>query len=363
MNNTRFGFLSSAIAIGTMVSQIPGGMFSDRFGVRKVMSWGFLTIGTFFFLFSLSNVFLFSAVLLFVLGLGTGCIQVSGVKAIIDWFPSRGRATAMGIKQTGINVGGMLSSILFSFLIYKYSWRFLVECVSSVAFIFGFFFFFLYRDSLSTENGSSYRKFHFRDTLIFLKDINFITITLSGSFLIIAQFSFLTYVILYLNQFLQYSMELSGTILALSFGTGALARVGWSIVSDYFLGKRESILILIGGMGAFVIILLGFTTPSTPLWFIYFLSISFGITGMGWNAVWFTVVGEFSMKESSGLGIGLSYFIASFGIILGPLFFGFLTDISNSFLLSWFFTAFCMVISSLLILWKNRTFRLASLTS
>jgi MFS family permease len=158
-------------------------------------------------------------------------------------------------------------------------------------------------------------------------------------------------------------MELSGTILALSFGTGALARVGWSIVSDYFLGKRESILILIGGMGAFVIILLGFTTPSTPLWFIYFLSISFGITGMGWNAVWFTVVGEFSMKESSGLGIGLSYFIASFGIILGPLFFGFLTDISNSFLLSWFFTAFCMVISSLLILWKNRTFRLASLTS
>src|SRR4030067_852301 len=148
-----------------------------------MMSLGFLLMGTFFFIFSFSGSFLLASCLLLLMGIGVGCSQVSAAKAVMDWFPFKGRATAMGVKQTGINVGGVLSSSLVPFLI-----------------------------------------------------------TLSGVFLMAVQFSFSAYAVLYLNQTLHYSIEQAGVFLALSFGTGAFARVGWSLGSDYFFRNRESVL-------------------------------------------------------------------------------------------------------------------------
>jgi ACS family hexuronate transporter-like MFS transporter len=356
LSNSELGFLNSAIAIGTTVFQIPGGLYCDRYGVRKMMSLGFLLIATFFFIFSFSGSFLLASGFLFLMGLGVGGCQVSAAKAVMDWFPFKGRATAMGVKQTGINVGGILASSLFPFLISLYPWPLVIRGSSLVALAFVFFFYFFYRDSPRAQTSFS-GEVHFKDILSYLRNLDFFLITLSGVLLMAVQFSFLTYFVLYLNQTLHYSIERSGLFLALSFGTGAFARVGWSLGSDYFLRKRESVLVLIGGLGASVVVVLSLITRSSPPWLIYFLSALFGVTGMGWNAIWITLVGERSLKESVGFGIGVSFFIASFGIMLGPPFFGFLVDLFDSFLWSWLFLAFCMILVSLLtswIMWKGR---------
>jgi len=94
---------------------------------------------------------------------------------------------------------------------------------------------------------------------------------------------------------------------------------GWSLGSDYLFNNRKIISIIIGIIGAAVAILLSFSTPSTPLWMISRLSIFFGLTGMGWNAVWLTLVGEisFKVKGSAGLGLGLFRFIICVGGVLG----------------------------------------------
>jgi len=356
LSNTELGFLNSAIAIGTTVFQMPAGLYCDRYGVRKMMSLGFLLMGTFFFIFSFSGSFLLASGLLLLMGIGVGCSQVSAAKAVMDWFPFKGRATAMGVKQTGINVGGVLSSSLFPFLISLYAWSLVTRWISLVAFAFVFLFYFFYRDSPHAQTRFS-SKVHFKDILAYLKNLDFLLITLSGVFLMAVQFSFSAYAVLYLNQTLHYSIEQAGVFLALSFGTGAFARVGWSLGSDYFFRNRESVLILIGGLGALVIVVFTLITPSSPTWLIYFLSALFGVTGMGWNAIWITLVGERSLKESAGFGIGFSFFIATFGIILGPPFFGFLADLLDSFLWSWLFLAFCMVMTSLLTLWATHKAR------
>ncbi len=350
LSNTELGFLNSAIAIGSTFIQIPGGLCCDRYGVRKMMSSAFLLIGTFFFFFSFSGSFLLASGFLFLMGLGVGGGQVSAAKAVMDWFPFKGRATAMGVKQTGINVGGILSASLFPFLISLYLWPHVIRWISLVAFAFGFLFYFFYRDSPHAQASFS-GEVHFKDILSYLRNLDFLLITLSGVLLMAVQFAFSTYFVLYLNQTLHYSIERSGLFLALSFGTGAFARVGWSLGSDYFLRNRESVLVLIGGLGASVVVVLSLITLSSPPWLIYFLSALFGVTGMGWNAIWMTLVGERSLKESAGFGIGVSFFIASFGIMLGPPFFGFLVDLFDSFLWSWLFLAFCMIVVSLLTLW------------
>ncbi len=106
------------------------------------MSSGLLLIATFFFVFSFSGSFLFASGFLFLMGLGVGGCQVSAAKAVMDWFPFKGRATAMGVKQTGVNVGGILSSSLLPFLIILYPWPLVIRWVSLVAFAFVFLFYF-----------------------------------------------------------------------------------------------------------------------------------------------------------------------------------------------------------------------------
>jgi len=350
LNNAELGLLNSAIGIGSTFIQIPGGLCCDRYGARKTMSYGLLLIAAFFFVFSFSGSFLFASGFLFLMGLGVGGCQVSAAKAVMDWFPFKGRATAMGVKQTGVNVGGILSSSLFPFLIILYPWPLIIRWVSLVAFAFVFVFYFFYRDSPHAQINFS-GEVRFKDVLSTLRNLDFLLITLSGVLLMAVQFSFAAYFVLYLNQALDYSIERSGFFLALSFGTGAFARVGWSLGSDYFLRNRESVLMLIGGLGASVVVVLSLITRSSPTWLIYFLSALFGLTGMGWNAIWITLAGEQSLKESAGFGIGVSFFIASFGIMLGPPFFGFLVDLSGSFSWAWLFLAFCMIVVSLLTLW------------
>jgi len=122
LNNTEFGILCGAIGVGTTAAQIPGGMWCDRLGVRKVMTLAFVLMTICSFTFSLSGSFAFSCFVLLFLGIAVGCSQIAAAKAIIDWFPFTGRATAMGIKQTGVNAGGIAGSLALPFLLGLYDW-------------------------------------------------------------------------------------------------------------------------------------------------------------------------------------------------------------------------------------------------
>lgn len=350
LTNTNFGLLFSAIYTGSMAIQIPAGIWCDRFGVRKVMSWGLLLIGGSMVTFSVNRSIILLYGLLLCLGIGVGCSQVSAAISVIDWFPFRGRATAMGIKQTGINIGGILASLLLPYMIVRYPWRFVMEWVGLGTIVFAFLFYFLYKDPADLGPIREKRKFHIKGIWMLLKVKAFLLVTLSGIFLMIVQFSFSSYLVLYLNKTLKYTLNLSGIILALSFGIGAFARIGWSIASDYISKNRRTILVIIGVAGALVNVLFGLTSPSSPPWVIYLLSISFGLTGMGWNAVFLTLIGELSLRETVGLGVGVSFFLANLGVVLGPPLFGLLVDLSNSFIWSWLFLGFCMLVASFLIL-------------
>jgi len=359
LNNTEFGILCGAIGVGTTVVQIPGGLWCDRLGIRIVLTLAFILITICSFTFSLSGTFAFAGFILLFLGIAVGCSQIAAAKAIIDWFPFSGRATAMGIKQTGGNAGGVAGgvagSLALPFLLGLYDWRLLFKSMSALALMFALFFCFFYRDAGKMSNDLSDRPLWLREALLSLKQTQFLLVTMAGVFLIGAQFSFSSYLVLYLNQSLHYSLEISGIILALSFAVGAIARVGWGLSSDYIFKSRKTTLVFIVAFGAGAFFALGLLTPSTPVWLLYLFSIYLGITVMGWIGIWMILVGELSQGKATGLGMGLSFFFANLGMLLGPPFFGFLTDFFHSFFLSWVFLALCMTIASFLLLYSERT--------
>lgn len=349
MTNAQFGFLFSAVAFGSVVFQAFSGVGCDRFGVRKVMTSGLLIVGASVSCFSFSRSFLLSSMLLLITGLGMGWSQVAGTKGVIDWFPPKGRGTAMGLKQTGLSSGGILASVLLPILLITHLWRSSLGVIGLISFGFGLLFFLLYRDS-ETKEFHVDQRMHLRDALKLLRRMDFMIIILVGILFMAAQASFSTYLVLYLNQKLHHSMELSGSFLALAFATGALGRVAWGVAGDYLFGSRKAVLVAIGGLGAAVGIMLSLTHPASSRWLIYSLAISFGLTGMGWTAVWLTLIGEILNKETMGLGIGIAYCVSNLAILAAPPLFGLLIDLFNSYACSWIFLSSCLGVGAFLML-------------
>ncbi|OPY73700.1 MAG: Hexuronate transporter [Syntrophorhabdus sp. PtaU1.Bin058] len=357
LSNTQFGILCGAIGVGTTLAQIPAGIWCDRLGVRSVMTVAFIFIAILTFVFSLGSGFAIPALVLLGIGLAVGCSQIAAAKAVIDWFPYAGRATAMGIKQTGINIGGIVGSVVLPMLLGLYGWRLLYKTMGGLALLFGVCFWLLFRDILNARKDFAAQSdgLGLKNALVSLKDTRFLCVTAAGVFLLIVQFAFSSYLILYLNQGVHYTLKVSGFVLALSFAVGAIGRVGWGVVSDYIIKSRETTLAIVALLGTASIIALAVITPSTPVWFLYLLAIFLGVTVMGWFGIWLALVGELSQGKSTGLGLGLSLFFANLGLLLGPPLFGILTDIFKSFSVAWFFIAFCMGIASPLMLVGKRS--------
>jgi ACS family hexuronate transporter-like MFS transporter len=356
LSNTQFGILCGAIGVGTTLAQIPAGIWCDRLGVRSVMAVAFFFMAILSFIFSLGSGFVLSAFVLLGIGLVVGCSQIAAAKAVMDWFPYAGRATAMGIKQTGINIGGIVGSVVLPMLLGLYGWHLLFKAMGGLAFLFGFCFWLFFRDILNARNdfAGQTNGLGLRNALFSLKDTHFLCVTAAGVFLLIVQFAFSSYLMLYLNQGIHHTLKVSGFVLALSFAIGAIGRVGWGVVSDYIIKSREATLAIVALLGTASIVALALITPSTPKWFLYLLAIFLGVTVMGWFGIWLALVGELSQGKSTGLGLGVSLFFANIGLFLGPPLFGILTDIFKSFSVAWFFIAFCMGIASLLMLVGKR---------
>ncbi len=342
LSNTEFGILCGAIGVGTTTAQLPAGMWCDRIGVRRVITLSFVAIGLIAVVFSLTRSLALGCSVLFLLGLAVGCSQIAGTKAIVDWFPSDGQATAMGIKQTGVNAGGTLASLVLPVAAALYGWRSLYKAVGVSVCIAALLFALSYRNARECADRPGVLRGSFWAGFLALKNRRFLLITVIGIFLIGVQFSFSSYLVLYLNQYLGIPLSAAGSILATAFAAGAAGRVGWGVAGDYFFKSRETSLAVLGVLGLVVSVALAFLTLSTPRWLLYILAIASGITLLGWNGVWLSLVGKASLAYSTGFAIGLCFLFANLGLLLGPPLFGFLSDLFHSFAVSWLLLGVCM---------------------
>ncbi len=124
LSAAQLGLLSSAATTGSMLSQIPSGAIADHIGAKWAMAPGLFLIAAASLAISYCHSYAAILLLLVALGIGIGGNQTPASKAIVMWFSFRGRATGMGIKQTGVTVGGILASFLLPAIALRFqTWR------------------------------------------------------------------------------------------------------------------------------------------------------------------------------------------------------------------------------------------------
>src|SRR5688572_5159934 len=123
LSRAQVGLFLPAVYLGGVMMALPAGWLSDRLGVRLTLGGGLLLIGALVMTASWTQSLPALLGALVIAGFGFSVLNPSTGKAVVEWFPPRGRGFAMGIKQTGLTLGGFTGALTLPPLALAFGWR------------------------------------------------------------------------------------------------------------------------------------------------------------------------------------------------------------------------------------------------
>lgn len=354
LSRAAFGLLSTARFLGHSLVSFSVGQVVDRSGVRKMLLIGMLAFGASFAFLGAAPSLTWALVVCLLSGVGFAIINPSTTKGIIDWFAQRGRATAMGIKQTGVPTGSLLAGLLFPSLARIIGWRWTVTLAGLATVVAAGLVWMFYRDPpdavrAQPSNGRGAWGW-FRDSWELLNWNMLVTSLVQGVFLS-AQHVFVSYYVLYLTEYQGFTVVLAGLMLSLVNAVGMVSRLGWGLAGDViFAGKHTRTIVALGILTIVGSLILGLTPRQSPHFLPILGGVILGSGALGWQGILHLLRADLTDKDKVGAATGVGFFVASWGGVVAPPLFGWVVDrLNGAYQMAWLLLAVVMV-SSLILL-------------
>ncbi len=352
LSKFQVGLLVSASALGYMAFQLPAGWLVDRVGVRKMLFVGPLVAGIFALGMYFAAGFPMALAVMVLAGFGCGCFPTVATKAVLQWFPLRERATAIGINQTSLNMAGVITASILPTLALAYGWRAAFIPVGLIPIAASIAAYTLYREPAGSEQkvnaggGASWESIRG----VFF-DRNIVLVALACMGLCVCEFAFIGYLVIYLKEVVGVSVAVAGGYLALANMGGAVGKPFFGALSDrVFAGSRRKPLIIVGVLILVLTVAMQVVSASTPGWLLFGVIVLFGFTAIGWGGMNLVLASEFAGRENAGLAVGYAATISLIGNLAGPPLFGWLADASGSYTLSWWLLTASAIVAVILLL-------------
>ena len=235
LTHAQSGFLETAYLVGYIVSKMPAGALSNRFGARRVLAASMVGYGAATFLVSGATGFTQILVLRFLVGLFQGVHLPVANALLSDRFGSR-QSRAIGFNESGANIGNTLAFPVTVTIVSSLGWRYAFIFLSLPAFLLSAAAFTLMRDEEpapavvgSKPNG------RFRDYWRLL-----VPFALShGAYNLVLRTTF-TFTPSFLVEFKGLDVAAAGLVAALLPFAGIFAKMASGLVVER-LGRRLSI--------------------------------------------------------------------------------------------------------------------------
>ena len=330
LSKADIGLLVTATYLGAILVLVLAGSLSDRFGVRALFLLGMTLAGVPLALASVAPGYLWLLIPMALYAVGNGFALPPTTRAIVEWFPTGRRGLAMGIKQTGVALAGMICGLVVPPLGQAVGWRATILVLGVVTVLSGVLAWIAYRDRPDSATAASKATRPGFGAVIGNRNL----LLLCGVTFLYAgvQLSLAGFLVLFLTERVQMSIVEAGALLALAQGGGVVGRIGWGLVSDtVFRGQRKPVIGIIAVLAAVSALVLSFTDTSTPrLVLLVTLAIA-GVSAIGWNGINMTFVAELVGRQASATAAGLNLTASYLGIMVCPPIFGYLVDLTGSY--------------------------------
>lgn len=325
LTKAQLGVVFTAILLGACCFTAVAGAFTDRWGERKMLalSAGIMTVALLGATIVANYAWLISMCALY--GAGYAASTPAGGRAILAWFDA-GRGFAMGVRQTGVSVGGLIGAIALPIIAlhggYRAAFVFaavLVALPSGLAYV-------LYRENRDDGAVAVSLASVARGMQHLIRDPRLVGVTLTCMLLSAVQFIMNAFLTVTAVGVVRTSVHVAGFALALAFFAAICGRLGWGFVSDRYLGGDRLIpLAVICGLAGVSAAVLALVTPGAVV-ALFFASFFLGLTASGWNGLMAAALSEVGGvdRAASALGLGLTAIFAASA--LGPPTFGLIAD-------------------------------------
>jgi len=332
LTSAQVGWVLSAASLGYLLSQIPVGWVADRIGARLPIAIGELIAGSSMIALYFVPSYTYLLSFIFITGVGCGFLAPSTTQAVVIWFPKKERATVMGVKQTAVNLGGIIGAVTLPSIALAYGWRFGFLLLGILAIVIGLLSLAIYREPpvpIKTQSGDSARQTAVVPLMEIVKNRQIWQVALSAFCLNWVEMAMISHFVIYLNKSLGFAVVAAGGLLAMAETAGAVARPISGMVSDrMFGGRRKPVFIFFAASASVTCLLLGLMGANLS-WGIYPIIFILGIGAIGFGGVYLTLLSELGGRGGAAKAAGFGASIGVGGSILGPPVFGYIVDASG----------------------------------
>jgi predicted MFS family arabinose efflux permease len=334
ISRAEIGLISAAMSLTGAPSALFGGRAADLIGERRILIVSGLVTALAAFTISWSVGYWSLLVSCLALGLGNGLQNPAGSAAVMRWFPPRQRGVAMGVRQTGVPLGGVLAASAAPVLALTYGWRSVYTAGALTALVGALLLAVAYYDPPRVNQAEAASPRSFQDLS---RDSQLWWISLIFNCQLLAQTSATTYFVLFLHEALAMPVVGAATLFAVINGVAMIGRIGWGLLSDrQFRGRRRPVLVIIVLLTISASLIATLLSSRSPVVFAVGLAVLLGAATFSWTGVLGTLIIETVGRESAGSAISLVQVFATPASLLGPPLFGFLADHSGSYRVAWF---------------------------
>jgi len=351
LTSAQVGMVMSAAVFGYMFTQLPSGWVVDKIGARWPIAAGELIAGVSMIALYFVPSYLWLLMLMFVTGLGCGFLMPATTQGVIVWFPQRERATVMGLKQTAVNIGGIISAATLPIVALSLGWRYGFLFLGMTAIAISLLSLIFYKEPLG-PNSSRSAGLSGLTTAVPLREIlgnrEIWLVAFSGGCFSWVDMATMAHLVLYLTEVILVPVVTAGGLLAVAQAAGAVAKPGSGLLSDWvFRGHRKPVFMMMAGISCAMCLLVGLI-GSHLSWALYPVLFMLGLAATGFGGVFIALISELGGRQGAGKATGLAITVTMGGSMFGPIVFGHIVDVSASYELAWlslaFMSAFCVLL-------------------
>lgn len=341
-----FGWSKTALSGAYSLQRVESGMLGplqgwmvERFGPRNVMRVGIVLFGVGFMLFSQINtlVTFYLVFLLMAIGASLGGFMTL-TSTLVNWFIKR-RATAMGLAQTGMSVGGLIVPLV-AWSLTQNGWR-------ETAFVSGILVMLIglpiaqlmrarpedfgeYPDGVrpvrAADGDQPAIAATSDDEVTFtpkqaMRTRAFWFISLGHGFAVLVVSAIMVHLIVFLDEDLGYTLEQAALIVALMTTMQALGLLVGGFLGDRFNKRIIATFAMFGHCIALLVL-----AYASALWMVIFFAVVHGIAWGMRGPLMQAMRADYFGRKSFATIMGFSSLIVMVGMTAGPLVAGILAD-------------------------------------
>jgi ACS family hexuronate transporter-like MFS transporter len=160
----------------------------------------------------------------------------------------------------------------------------------------------------------------------------------------------MSFLVLYLQGSAGLTLIAASRLLALAQVGGMSGRILFGLLSDRLFGGSRRLPLVLAGVGSSACsLILAWTGAGASSVGLAGLAFVFGVVGIGWNGVQQTWMAELVGARAAGTAVGLGLAVASAGVTLGPLTFGYVVEAVGGYQGPWIGLALTMVAAVVLL--------------